>query len=171
MSETPLGAQKIPPTLRSRRMTGEEFAEWQGQAIEDYSLEVADARGIDVGAALQIAQQAHERLLPEGLNSPGVHLVVGEDPAGVKVGTVWLGPNPDGPGAAWIYGIEVCEARRGEGWGRALMHEAERLARADGHVRLGLNVFGSNAVARSLYESLDYRAVSIQMSRSLGIDS
>jgi ribosomal protein S18 acetylase RimI-like enzyme len=165
MSESALGARKLSPTVRSRRMTGEEFAEWQGRAIEEYSIEVADARGLEVGAARKIAQQAHDRLLPEGLDSPGVHLVVGEDPAGVKVGSVWLGPNPDGPGGAWIYGIEVCEARRGEGWGRALMHEAERLARADGHVKLGLNVFGSNAVARSLYESLDYRAVSIQMSK------
>ncbi|MFW8746016.1 GNAT family N-acetyltransferase, partial [Mesorhizobium japonicum] len=82
-------------------------------------------------------------------------------------GVLWVGPNPDGVGPAWVFDIEVEEARRGEGWGRALMLEAERIARADGHAELGLNVFGSNAVARGLYESLGYQPTAIQMRKTL----
>ena len=129
-------------SLTIRQMTSDEFAEWQRHAIDDYAHDVAAARGIDASAAREIANQAHERFLPNGLASAGVHLVVGLDADDAKVGILWLGPNPDGVGPAWVFDIEVVESRRGEGWGRALMNEAERLARADGHNEIGLNVFG-----------------------------
>ncbi len=148
-------------------MTAQEFGEWQGAALEEYARDVASARGIPLEDARRIARESHRLFLPEGTATTGVHLVVGEDSDGARVGILWLGPNPDGAGPAWIYDIEVLETRRGEGWGRALMIEAERLAREDGHTEIGLNVFGSNAVARRLYESLGYAAASIQMRKPL----
>jgi ribosomal protein S18 acetylase RimI-like enzyme len=153
--------------LTVRPMTAEEFAEWQDAAVEEYARDVAAARGIPLEDARRIAGESHRRFLPEGIVTAGVHLVVGEDSDGARAGILWLGPNPDGVGPAWIYDIEVLEARRGEGWGRALMAAAERLAREDGHTEIGLNVFGSNAVARGLYESLGYAAASIQMRKPL----
>jgi ribosomal protein S18 acetylase RimI-like enzyme len=153
--------------LRVRPMTADEFAEWEGAALEEYARDVAAGRGIPLEDARRIARESHRRFLPEGIGTAGVQLVVGEDSGGARVGILWLGPNPDGAGPAWIYDIEVLEARRGEGWGRALMVEAERLAREDGHTEIGLNVFGSNAVARALYESLGYAAASIQMRKPL----
>lgn len=150
-----------------RPMSSEEFAVWQSSAIDEYARDVAAARDIGPGDAHRIAVQSHQRFLPKGLFTPGVHLVVGEDPDGSRVGILWIGPNPDGVGPAWIFSIEVLEARRGEGWGRALMREAERLARTDGHSEIGLNVFGSNVVARGLYESLGYLTGSLQMRKSL----
>jgi ribosomal protein S18 acetylase RimI-like enzyme len=155
------------PEIKVRPMTPEEFAAWQSTAIDGYATEVAAARGIPLEAAQAIADESHRRLLPAGLDTPGVHLVVGEDAVGDRVGILWVGPNPDGVGPAWIYNIEVAASRRGEGWGRALMAEAERLARDDGHAEIGLNVFGSNVVAHSLYKSLGYSAASIQMRKPL----
>ncbi|MBC7517592.1 MAG: GNAT family N-acetyltransferase [Microbacteriaceae bacterium] len=150
-----------------RPMSQAEFDAWQWSAIQHYASEVAHARRITLDLAQQIAEQSHQRLLPVGMETPGVHLVVGEDRNGETVGVLWLGPNPDGVGPAWVYNIEVIEPRRGEGWGRLLMGEAERIAREDGHSEIGLNVFGSNAVARGLYESLGYTAQSIQMCKLL----
>jgi ribosomal protein S18 acetylase RimI-like enzyme len=44
---------------------------------------------------------------------------------------------------------------------------AEDEARKRGATELGLNVFGTNAVARHLYESLGYNPTSIRMAKKL----
>jgi ribosomal protein S18 acetylase RimI-like enzyme len=44
---------------------------------------------------------------------------------------------------------------------------AEREARSHGATELGLNVFGSNTVARHLYETLGYGTVAVRMSKRL----
>ena len=153
--------------IRVRDMTREEFSVWQERSLAEYAVEVSAARGIPLEDARKLAAQGHAKYLPQGQQTDGAHIVIGEDGGGAPVGILWVGPNPDGVGPAWVYDIEVDEDRRGEGWGRALMLEAERLARADGHVEIGLNVFGSNAVARRLYESLGYGVSSIQMRKPL----
>ena len=155
------------PQITVRPMTPDEFAAWQEHSATEYATEVSAARGIPLEDARRIAAASFDRHLPDGQGTPGVHLMVGEDAAGIRVGIVWVGPNPDGVGPAWVYDIEVEESRRGGGWGRALMLEAERLAREDGYAEIGLNVFGSNAVARRLYESLGYRTSSVQMRKPL----
>ncbi|MGN6325162.1 N-acetyltransferase family protein [Pseudolysinimonas sp.] len=155
------------PAIRVRPMTAEEFSAWQEHSFAAYAVEVSEARGIPFEDARRIAAESHARYLPDGQATAGVHLVVGEDAAGARVGILWVGPNPNGVGPAWVYDIEVEEPRRGEGWGRALMREAERLAREDGHAEIGLNVFGSNTVARRLYESLGFATSSVQMRKPL----
>ena len=47
------------------------------------------------------------------------------------------------------------------------MEAADGLAREMGGERLGLNVFGDNPVARSLYESTGYVEISRQMRKSI----
>lgn len=150
-----------------RPMTAAEFDAWQETELAAYAAEVSRARSLPIEEAQRVSRDAHRRLLPDGRETAGVHLMIGEDDAGERVGVLWVGPNPDGVGPAWVFDIEVDEARRGEGWGRALMLEAERIARADGHAELGLNVFGSNTVARRLYESLGYEPTAIQMRKTL----
>ena len=70
------------------------------------------------------------------------------------------------PGA-WIYDIEVYENFRGQGYGRALLLAGEQVTRESGVHTLGLNVFGSNSVARGLYESAGYTIMAQQMSKEL----
>ena len=155
------------PAVRVRPMTAAEYADWQEHSFAAYAVEVSEARGIPLDDARRLAVESHAQHLPDGQATAGVHIVIGEDAEGARVGILWVGPNPNGVGPAWVYDIEVAEDRRGEGWGRALMLEAERLAREDGHAEIGLNVFGSNAVARRLYESLGYGVSSIQMRKPL----
>jgi ribosomal protein S18 acetylase RimI-like enzyme len=155
------------PEIRVRPMTAAEYGEWQEHSLTDYAIELSEARGIPLADARRLAAESHTRHLPQGQQTPGVHLVIGEDSEGARVGILWVGPNPNGVGPAWVYDIEVEEDRRGEGWGRALMLAAERLMRADGHEEIGLNVFGSNTVARGLYESLGYQLSSMQMRKPL----
>jgi hypothetical protein len=47
------------------------------------------------------------------------------------------------------------------------MQAAEGYVKSQGGTRLALNVFGLNAVARGLYESLDYKAMTIGMRKDI----
>ena len=88
--------------------------------------------------------------------------------SGRRVGHLWFGPrprNPD-PSVAWLYDLFVGEASRGRGVGRALMRLVEVEVRAAGMRRIELNVFGDNAHAQRLYESLAY----VEMARQMGKD-
>jgi ribosomal protein S18 acetylase RimI-like enzyme len=68
---------------------------------------------------------------------------------------------------AWVNDVEVDEAFRGRGYGRQVMLLAEQAAAARGMTSVGLNVHGSNAVARDLYDSLGYQVTAQQMKKSL----
>jgi len=82
----------------------------------------------------------------------------------VIVGTLWLADKKDDVAKDWyIYDIIVNEQYRGKGLGRLTMRAAEECVKSQGGKRLGLNVFGPNTVARSLYESMDYQVMAVSM--------
>jgi ribosomal protein S18 acetylase RimI-like enzyme len=83
------------------------------------------------------------------------------------VGSLWIGPVPESTEQWWVWSIEIDEPFRGRGHGRGAMVLAEAQASRHGARRLGLNVFGHNGVARSLYESLGYETTQLQMSKEL----
>jgi ribosomal protein S18 acetylase RimI-like enzyme len=89
-------------------------------------------------------------------------LLIGET-GGDVVGLVWVGPAPAGRAGWWIYDIVVVPARRGQGFGRALLAAAEREAQRRGALSIGLDVFGGNDVALSLYESAGYEVAATRM--------
>ena len=105
---------------------------------------------------------------PDGHPAPGHAVFDVLDDAGQIVGYLWIGPDTsEDPAAWWVWDIEIDEAQRGHGYGRAAMVLGEDYARRQGARTLGLNVFGSNAVARSLYESLGYATTALQMRKPL----
>lgn len=84
------------------------------------------------------------------------------------VGTLWLAQRREGDGGEWyVYDIELDEEFRGRGLGRQTMQAAEDYVRAQGGRRLGLNVFGPNVIARTLYESLGFKTMAIGMRKDL----
>lgn len=151
-----------------RPMTAEEYPEFLRRSLEGYVAQQVELGGIPPERAQADGERSFAELLPDGLATPGHWLNVGEVD-GARVGLLWValrtGP---GPALAWVYDVEVDEAHRGKGYGRALMLAAEVLAREVGAERLGLNVFGGNTVARGLYESLGYATQSVQMYKRLG---
>lgn len=88
---------------------------------------------------------------------------------GLRVGYAWLNLEPRiaTTGEAWIYDIEVDPGLRGRGYGRRLLVVAEDEARRAGATHLGLNVFGTNAVTRSLCERSGYEVTTMQMRKAL----
>jgi ribosomal protein S18 acetylase RimI-like enzyme len=85
-----------------------------------------------------------------------------------KVGTLWLATREERSAGEWyVYDIVIDEEFRGKGFGRSTMQAAEDYVKSHGGTKLGLNVFGTNAVARGLYESLDYKTMTIGMRKDL----
>ena len=85
----------------------------------------------------------------------------------IPVGTLWIGPHVTRSDTVVGLDIEIDEARRHQGLGRAALLEAEKILRADGVKRVELNVFGFNDSARHLYESLGFSLISAQMGKDL----
>ncbi len=68
---------------------------------------------------------------------------------------------------AYLGDLFVREAHRGRGLGRALVAEAERLARARGVARILLGVLPGNP-AEALYRRLGYRTYAVELAKDLG---
>ena len=148
-------------------MTALEFAGFRRKEIRSYA-----AANVETGAwAPEYAENRAaidtDRLLPQGLDTPGMLLLVAE--VGARpVGTVWIAlEDPNGQGA-WVYDIEIAAGHRGRGLGRALLMAAEEVVAANGGNSIGLNVFAGNAAARGLYGSSGYGVTSLHMRKVLG---
>jgi ribosomal protein S18 acetylase RimI-like enzyme len=141
-----------------RPMTADEVAAYFATAVEAFAEETMAAdpllRRQD---ALERSRRMHDQLLPQGSETPGHDFLVAEDAGdGRRVGHAWLFHEGR---AGFVYDVEVDEAERGRGYGRALMDLAASHCRRSGLDFLGLNVFGHNAVARRLYDALGYVVV------------
>ncbi|HEY1819761.1 MAG TPA: GNAT family N-acetyltransferase [Trebonia sp.] len=154
------------PQLQLRPMTRAEFDAWLPRQVAGYAALIAASGVLPADSAREKAERDTARYFSGGFATPGqlvFRVMAGE----IGVGWLWLavpGPDPD-PLMAWVFEIEIEAAFRGRGYGRATMRLAEEEARARGMTSLGLNVHGQNTVARSLYESLGYETMALQMKK------
>ena len=89
---------------------------------------------------------------------------------GEAVGHVWFAESSrNDRRTIFVNDVEIDEAYRGRGLGRAAMGLVEDAARARGIDRVELNVFGGNTAARSLYRSLGYDEVAVGMRKRLDL--
>ncbi|MFD7325497.1 GNAT family N-acetyltransferase [Streptomyces sp. NPDC059875] len=167
VKELPSEPPALPPGLEVRPMTVAEFGPWEANAKESYARSWIE-RGVPEGQARAKAEAGHRELLPHGLDTPGAAISVAVR-GGETVGHVWTAGRELEPGVhgSYVYDIEVAEAQRGRGYGRALMLLAERAALAAGERLLGLHVFAGNTPAIRLYESLGYRTTHVNSWKAL----
>lgn len=156
------------PQLRLRPLTRAEFDAWLPRQVAAHAGLIAASGQMSAAAARERAERDTARYFGDGYATPGQFLfrvVDGE----VAVGWLWLGaPGPESdPLMAWVFEIEIEAPFRGRGYGRGAMRLAEQEARSRGMTSLGLNVHGHNVVARSLYESLGYETMALQMKKPL----
>jgi ribosomal protein S18 acetylase RimI-like enzyme len=147
-------------------MRPDEFGDFLEYANENYAREIATHEGVSEEFARRKAEADHADVVPQGLDTPRQWIFVVETD-GERVGVLWLGERDHGEKQCNIYQIEIDEAHRGHGFGRAAMNLAEAEARSRGLGRIALNVFGGNEVARNLYWSLGYVETSVQMAKEL----
>ncbi len=153
-------------SLAFRAQTPEEYADYRASITQHYGDQMVEFGGMPEKQARLKAAEDIAALLPEGELLADHAVIVGVEHEQV-VGIVWIGPRRDGIHGLWIYDIAVVERHRGRGFGRALMLEAERHTKAAGGGTLALNVFGGNAAAIALYDSLGYSVDAQQMSKNL----
>lgn len=155
------------PDVRLRPMRPDEYPAFIAASKAGYAHDMVIHGDMLPAAAARKSEEDHAAILPEGLATPR-HWIFVVEADGEAVGLLWVAERgtPERR-VLFIYDIEVDEAHRGHGYGRATMLLAEEEARARGIGRLELNVFGGNEVARGLYRSLGYMETSVQMAKDL----
>ena len=168
-SRSILGRIELVPPIHTRAMTSSEFEALRSRMIREYAAEHVAAGNWTVEVAEDRATEQTDQLLPQGVDTPGVLMLVAETLDGKVVGHLWLAlqRQPGIGGGAWIYDIEIVPEHRGHGYGRALLEAAEEASARHGVDSIGLNVFGTNLVARDLYQSAGYTVSTMQMRKVL----
>jgi len=159
--------------LRLRPLRDDEFDTYVEHGRADYTRDMIENAGVPREQAERKAEHDWQRLLPNGLASPGQFLFAVEDAGtGERVGDLWYAEREsDFEGkTAFIYSIEISERFRGRGFGRQAMLLLEDEVRSRGLTRIALNVFGGNEIARSLYRSLGYAETAVWMAKELSSD-
>lgn len=129
---------------------------------KDYGEAKARAGIWKTDEAEERARAEIDQLLGPTPEEAGHRFFIAADESGRRAGWVWTGPPPGGSGEryAWIYNIEIDEALRGRGLGRALLASTEEALRSQGCREVRFNVFSWNKVAVALYESAGYEVLS-----------
>lgn len=140
-------------------MTAERFHGFAEHSEAAYAEDLVAAGRYTADEALIESRRQMRLELPQGIETPGQELFTASVD-GAEVGYLWLGMRRrDGRPHVFILDIEVAEDQRRRGYGRELMHAAEREARRLGAGSIGLHVFGFNTGAIELYETLGFRRV------------
>jgi ribosomal protein S18 acetylase RimI-like enzyme len=155
------------PDVRLEPMTQEQYLAYRTTSDEAYARSIASSGTMPIEEAREKSRQDFARLLPDGLDSEGHRFWTAYD-GDLEVGMVWVHLRPTSEGmAAFGYDFAVREDLRRHGYGRAIMLVAEDELRAQGVVSIGLNVFGDNLGAQSLYVQMGFETTSIQMRKLL----
>jgi ribosomal protein S18 acetylase RimI-like enzyme len=154
-------------SARLRPMRDDELPSYLERLLESYADDISRNGGMTPETARRKAEADVERLFPAG-TAPGMELRVVEDEAGNVVGhLVYAEREQHGSRYVFLYDIEIDEAHRGRGLGRAALLRLEDEVRARGLDRIELNVFGGNEAARNLYRSLGFEESSVLMGKNL----
>ncbi|WP_111721041.1 N-acetyltransferase [Homoserinimonas sp. OAct 916] len=153
-------------TIRLEPKSAERLTLWLSTSHAEYITSRVRAGETPVEARAS-ADQSLEAHFPGGVPAKNHHvydLVHGE----TVVGSLWIGPHTDADNDAWwVWDVTIDTAHQGKGFGREAMALAEAVVRQEGGHSLGLNVFGYNTAAWTLYESLGYQTTAIQMLKVL----
>ncbi len=155
-------------SARLRLLTDAEVEQWYADHEAGYLADRV-ATGEPEGVARARLAEDQARYFPD--RRPAArHELFAIDDGGRQVGVVWVGPWPrreDDTSVAWLFDLEVDQAYRGQGFGRAAMRLLEEHLAESGVRELGLNVFGRNVTARHLYARAGFRETFVSMAKRL----
>lgn len=149
-------------------MTAAEFSSFRERLIREYAAEHVRVGNWSPDRAGELAAKETDDLLPDGVDTPRMLLLAAKTETAGLIGVAWVALEHERAPGAWIYDIEIVPEQRGRGHGRALLRAVEREVKKRSAKSISLNVFGSNAIARELYESSGYEVTSMYMRKQLG---
>jgi ribosomal protein S18 acetylase RimI-like enzyme len=147
-------------------MTQPEYEAFLEHAIPEYAADHVRTGHWTETESLEKSRKEFEELLPQGLSTENnfLYTLVDEDEA---IGLIWMNVKTQPSKIGFIYNVFVKEKFRGKGYGKSLMLLIEEKAREMELKSLSLHVFGSNHVARKLYETIGYETTNVMMSKTL----
>lgn len=156
-------------TIQLIRMRADDFVAFEQRAIGAWGQGRAlagewSAQEAPERAAAEFAQQ-----LPAGLATPGNHLfVLSVLDDGRPVGELWLVEHLVGMHkVAVLRHLHIGAADRQRGFAKQALHMVEALARQLGCLEMRLQLFGHNAIARTMYDGLGFRIMSMELAKLL----
>jgi ribosomal protein S18 acetylase RimI-like enzyme len=150
------------PTLLP--MSQPEFDLFLERSIPEYAEDKVRAGNWTEAESLERSRREFEELLPQGLNTSDNFLYTLYNDDKEAAGMIWIKVDQT---SAFIYEVYIEEKFRGRGFGKSIMLLLEEKAREMGIKTLKLHVFGSNHVARKLYETVGYEITNVNMSKTL----
>lgn len=163
----PLPSRDVSSQVVVAPMTAERFPRFVTDSEEGFAQDLVSSGRFTPEEAVAESHRQLMQELPDGLDTEGQRFYTAAVD-GVEVGILWLGMRErDGRPHTFVLDIEVAADQRRKGYGRELMHAAEREARRLGADSIGLHVFGFNTGAVALYEGLGYRRTEESLLRDL----
>jgi len=153
-------------TVSLEPMTDDVYSAWRARGVTEYAAENVKSGRWTAEEAIERSEADFQALLPQGTATDGHYLWSVYASDGEGVGVLWVATDRR-PGHAFIYDIEMDEARRGEGFGTATLLALEDWCRTNGVSSIGLHVFGHNQGAWRLYKRMGYVETSVQMEKHL----
>ena len=153
--------------MRLEPMTEEQYRVYREFAEQDYAENIARSGAMPLADAIKKAAEDFARLHPDGLATPDDLLWTAYD-GDEQVGMLGLRLQQRSDGLhAFGFDFRVEAGLRRQGYGRAIMAAAEQVCRERGILSVGLNVFGFNLGAQSLYQQMGFEVTSVQMNKRL----
>jgi mycothiol synthase len=159
--------QEAPPSGGIELVPLVDYAARIDSLLAEYAQELVQEQGLWHGEAEARAARMLAELLPDGPDTDGAILrtaVVDGTPVGWVFAAM---PAPPRPGIGRLHALEIDEAYRSRGYGRAVVAAIEAELVRRGVRTAGLDVRGDNAAARRLCERLGYQLTSQQMVKVL----
>jgi RimJ/RimL family protein N-acetyltransferase len=148
-------------------MAPDAYARFLDRLVREYAADKVAAGNWPEDGSLARSEAEMAELLPDGLATADHQLWTIQDDAGRDAGDLWAARHATRPDTLYIYDIEVRPAERGRGIGAAALGALDAWARAAGYRRIGLQVFGSNGVARRLYARTGFVETNVLMEKVL----
>ncbi len=150
-------------------MTEDEFESFRQHSLESFVAGKTAAGYFDEGSARAIGEQTFSGLLPQGLATPGQHLVAVEaQDSGERVGLLWFGVADQGAGPlAYVFDGLIFEPHRRKGYASAALAALEAAAEKAGARQIALQLFGSNEAARALFAERGFAVTDVMLAKGL----
>jgi ribosomal protein S18 acetylase RimI-like enzyme len=158
--------------LSLQPMTEDEFVAYKSWLLEDYASDLAKNYRMPIEEARASAIKETDATLPQGLATPNHFLYDAVTTSGAvcdgesRLGYLWI--HVDGQRQrCFIYDIYLRAEFRHQGWGRKILQLLECNMKQQGIIRINLNVFANNSIAREFYSKMGYAVTDMHMSRWL----
>lgn len=150
-------------------MTEAEFVGFKEHSLAAFASGKRAAGYLNEAQARTIAEQTFAQLLPQGVGTPGQHLVAIEEQAsGERVGLLWFGVTDQGAGPlTYLFDGLVFEPHRRRGLASAALEAIEAASKEAGASQVALQLFGANAAARALFEGRGFKVTDVMFAKSL----